>query len=311
VRIVAALGGNALLERGESPDAEIQEHHILRAVDALAPLCREHDVVVTHGNGPQVGLLALESDADPALTRGYPLDVLGAQTQGMIGYWLAQALRNAIPARAFGALVCQTVVDRTDPAFAAPSKFVGQVYTKQRADQLAAERSWVIRADGPGWRRVVASPHPHELVELAVIERLISGGTGVVCCGGGGIPVVRDDDGTLHGVEAVIDKDRTAALLAERLAADLLLVLTDVAAVQVRFGTPTARPLGHVSVETLRAQSFPDGSMGPKVEAVCAFVEATGRRAAIGRLEDAERIVEGTAGTVVEPGGSAQDAGVA
>jgi len=301
VRIVAALGGNALLERGESPDAEIQEHHVQRAVEALAPLCREHDVVVTHGNGPQVGLLAVESDADPALTRGYPLDALGAQTQGMIGYWLAQAMHNAAPARAFAALVCQTVVDGKDPAFAEPSKFVGQVYSEERAEQLAAERGWDVRADGANWRRVVPSPQPHEIVELAVIERLLGEGTGVICCGGGGIPVVRSHDGVLCGVEAVIDKDRTAALLAVQLGADALVILTDVAVVELDYGTPAARPLHRVSVGELRRHSFPAGSMGPKIESACTFVEATGRMAGIGRLEDAVAITRGTAGTIVVP----------
>jgi len=301
VRIVVALGGNALLERGEKPDAEIQEHHIVRAAVSLAPLCEAHDVVVTHGNGPQVGLLALESDADRALTHGYPLDVLGAQTQGMIGYWLAQALRNATAARPFVALVCQTVVSAEDPAFGAPSKFVGQLYDEVRAHQLAAARGWVVHPDGPGWRRVVPSPRPREIVELPLIERLVAEGTGVVCCGGGGIPVVRGAGGMLRGVEAVIDKDRTAALLAECLRADVLLILTDVAAVELDFGSSRARPLRGVSVDALRGYTFPDGSMGPKVEAACDFVEATGGTAAIGRLEDAVALVAGEAGTVVRP----------
>ncbi|HXY28360.1 MAG TPA: carbamate kinase, partial [Acidimicrobiales bacterium] len=210
----------------------------------------------------------------------------------------AQALGNAVPGRSFVALVCQTVVDAADPAFANPSKFVGQLYTKERAEQLAAERGWAIREDGTGWRRVVPSPQPRQLVELPMVQRLVAEGIGVVCCGGGGIPVVRHD-GALRGVEAVVDKDRTAALLAERLGADVLAVLTDVAAVELGFGTPSARPLHRVSVADLRRESFPDGSMGPKVEATCAFVEATGAMAAIGRLEDAAALVAGEAGTVV------------
>ena len=222
MRIVAALGGNALLERGEAPDAGIQQHHILRAVEALAPLSRAHDLVITHGNGPQVGLLALESDADPALTRGYPLDALGAQTQGMIGYWLAQALHNAVPTRDFAALVCQTIVNGDDPAFAKPAKFVGQGYERARAEQLAHERGWTIGRDGAAWRRVVPSPRPRQLVELPVIEHLLNSGIGVICAGGGGIPVCRGGDGLLHGVEAVVDKDLTAALLAHDLDADAL-----------------------------------------------------------------------------------------
>jgi len=304
VRIVAALGGNALLERGETPDAEIQQHHVLRAVEALAPLCRAHDVIITHGNGPQVGVLAVESDADPVLTRAYPLDVLGAQTQGMIGYWLLQALQNAVPSRTFAALVCQTVVGNDDPALAQPSKFVGQVYTEARAKQLAVERGWEIRRDGSAWRRVVASPLPKELAELEVIEHLLDGGVSVICAGGGGIPVVRGADGRLRGIEAVVDKDRTAALLAELTGADVLLLLTDVSAVELDFGTRSARPIRHTTVEELRRLQLPAGSMGPKVESACHFVEATGHDAAIGRLDDAEGLLLGTSGTVVHAAAS-------
>jgi carbamate kinase len=308
VRVVAALGGNALLERGENPDATIQQHHILRAVEALAPLCRDHDVVITHGNGPQVGLLALESDADRALSRAYPLDALGAQTQGMIGYWLAQALRNAVPTETFAALVCQTVVGIDDPGFANPSKFVGQVYEQAEAERLAKDRNWEIRQDGHTWRRVVPSPLPREIVELPVIERLLSSGFGVICCGGGGIPVVREAHGQLRGIEAVIDKDRTAALLAEQLGAEALLLLTDVAAVEADYGTPTARAIRETSSAELSQLKLPAGSMGPKVEAACSFVDATGHQAAIGRLEDAGELLAGTRGTVIRR--SASQAGV-
>lgn len=301
MRIVAALGGNALLERGEAPDAEIQEHHILRAAESLAPLSRFHDLVITHGNGPQVGLLALESESDPALTRAYPLDALGAQTQGMIGYWLAQAMSNAVRSRGFAAIVCRTIVDPDDPAFSRPSKFVGQVYSKARAEQLARERNWEVRRDGSAWRRVVPSPLPQEIIELSVVERLLDDGTGVICAGGGGIPVVRDAGGSLHGIEAVIDKDRTAALLAGLLRADALLLLTDVSAVEIGYGTSKARAIHHTSVAELRRHPFPDGSMGPKVEAACNFVESTGRMAAIGLLEDAEKLLLGSSGTVILP----------
>ena len=302
MRIVVALGGNALLERGEKPDAEIQEHHIAQAVDALAPLCHEHDVVITHGNGPQVGLLALESGSDRALSRAYPLDSLGAQTQGMIGYWLAQALDNAVSEKTFVALICQTVVDASDTAFTQPSKFVGQLYTEAEAASLAAKWGWSVKADGVGWRRVVPSPRPQEIVELPVLENLLSARSGVICCGGGGIPVVRSQQGALRGVEAVIDKDRTAGLLARLLGADFLLVLTDVEAVELDYATPAARPLRRTSSAELRALSFPDGSMGPKVEAACDFVDATGGMAAIGRLVDAGALVAGTAGTTVTRG---------
>ena len=307
MRIVAALGGNALLERGEKPDADIQESHIEQAVQALAPLARAHDLVLTHGNGPQVGMLALESARDPALTRPYSLDVLGAQTQGMIGYWLARALRGAALGRPAGCLVGQTKVDPDDPAFADPAKFVGPVYQQKEALDLAAARGWVVRRDGTAWRRVVPSPEPVEIMELPLIRVLLDSGALVVCAGGGGIPVVADASGTLRGVEAVVDKDLTAALLARALDADALLLLTDVDAVTDGFGTPDARPIRHATPSELRARSFPAGSMGPKAEAACRFVEATGRMAAIGRLDAAAALLRRTAGTIVSPQEPARD----
>ena len=301
MRVVAALGGNALLERGEKPDEDIQEHHVQQAVATLAPLARAHDLVVTHGNGPQVGMLALESASDPALTRPYSLDALGAQTQGMIGYWLARALRGAAPGKPAGCLVGQTRVDPDDPAFAHPTKFVGPVYEEKQAKDLAAERSWAVARDGEAWRRVVPSPEPLELVELPLIRQLVDSGAVVVCAGGGGIPVVADASGALRGVEAVVDKDLTAALLAEAVNADALLLLTDVDAVIDGFGTPDARPIRRATAAELRARSFPAGSMGPKVEAACRFVEATGKVAAIGRLDTAEALLRGEAGTTISP----------
>jgi carbamate kinase len=302
VRVVVALGGNALLTRSERPDADIQEHHVQAAVDALAPVFCEHTVVVTHGNGPQVGVLANESEGDRALTRPYPFDALGAQTQGMIGYWLLQALENALPDRHVASLVTQTVVAADDAAFASPSKFVGPVFDADSAHRLARDRSWTVAEDGPGWRRVVPSPRPLVIVELPVVEGLLATGTVVICAGGGGIPVVRDGSGRLRGVEAVIDKDLTAALLAEALDAEALVILTDVDAVEADHGTPAARPLGRVTVSELCAMSFPAGSMGPKIEAVCRFVEATGGIGAIGNLTDAPLLLAGTAGTQVERG---------
>ena len=301
MKVVVALGGNALLERGEAPDSGIQETHVASAVTALAPLAARHQLLITHGNGPQVGVLALESASDPALSRPYPFDVLGAQTQGMIGYWLVQALHNTVPAQRACCLVGRTVVHADDPAFAQPTKFVGPVYDEARARQLAAERGWNVRQDGAAWRRVVPSPEPVELVELNMIKALAGGGVIVVCAGGGGVPVVRDDAGALRGVEAVVDKDLTAALLARDLAADALLILTDVDAVEDGYGTPQARPIHRATPQELRARPFPAGSMGPKVEAACRFVEATGAMAAIGRLDDAEALLAGKAGTIVAP----------
>lgn len=301
VRIVAALGGNALLERGEKPDSDIQESHVQEAVRALAPLARAHDLVVTHGNGPQVGMLALESARDPALSHPYPFDVLGAQTQGMIGYWLARGLAAAAPGTSAGCLITQTVVSPDDPAFGDPTKFVGPVYTEDEAHALATARGWTMHRDGAAWRRVVPSPEPRELVELPVIEILLAAGVLVVCAGGGGIPVIAGEDGSWHGVEAVVDKDLTAALLATAVQADALLLLTDVDAVLDGFGTADARPISRATVAELRARSLPAGSMGPKVDAACRFTQATGRPAAIGRLRSAAAVLAGTAGTTVIP----------
>lgn len=219
----------------------------------------------------------------------------------MIGYWLVQAIENALPGRGVAALVCQTVVSADDPAFGDPRKFVGPLLDEATARRLAADRGWAVRPDEGGWRRVVPSPEPMAVVELPAIEALLGRGLVVVCAGGGGIPVTRAADGRLRGIDAVVDKDLTAALLAEQLHADMLLVLTDVSAVELGHGTPEARPLRHTTVAELRSHEFPAGSMGPKVEAVCRFVAATGRTAAIGRLADAVDLVGGTAGTVVAP----------
>jgi carbamate kinase len=301
MKVVIALGGNALLERGEAPDSDVQETHVISAVTALAPLARRHQLLITHGNGPQVGVLALESARDPALSRPYPFDVLGAQTQGMIGYWLVQALHNAVPGQPAGCLICRTVVHANDPAFANPTKFVGPVYDGAQARQLAAERGWDVRQDGTAWRRVVPSPEPVALMELDMIKLLAGRGAIVVCAGGGGVPVIREDNGALRGVEAVVDKDLTAALLAQDMAADALVILTDVEAVEDGYGTPTARPIHRATPQELRTRLFPAGSMGPKVEAACRFVEATGKMAAIGRLDDAQALLDGKAGTIVAP----------
>jgi carbamate kinase len=303
MRLVIAIGGNALLERGQQPDAAVQQANAVRAVEALALLAADHEVVITHGNGPQVGLLALESAADPALTVPYPFDVLGAQTQGMIGYWLLQALQNALPGRQVAAVVNQTLVSAADPAFAAPTKFVGPVYDEPTARRMRAERGWHVAPDGQYWRRVVPSPQPQRVVETRVVRLLLTSGAVVVCAGGGGVPVIRDEAGKLRGVEAVVDKDLATEVLAESLEADALLLLTDVPAVVRGYGTPDAQPIYRATPAALRREKFPSGSMGPKVAAVCRFVEITGDLAAIGALEDAPMILAGKAGTVVTPGG--------
>ncbi|MGW5414432.1 carbamate kinase [Actinomadura geliboluensis] len=301
MRVVVALGGNALVRRGETPDAAPQRANADRAVRSLAPLARAHELIVTHGNGPQVGVLALESVNDPSLTRPYPLDTIGAETQGMIGYWMLQALQNALPGRQVVAMINQTLVSAVDPAFEDPTKFVGQVYDRDEAEKLAAEYGWTVRQDGDGWRRVVPSPRPQRVIETRLIRELVRLGTVVVCAGGGGVPVFRNDVGRLEGVEAVIDKDLTASVLAESMDADALLILTDVPRVMRNYGTPEQEEITHTTPYELRAEDFPAGSMGPKVAAAVSFVERTGDMAAIGLLDQCVEILEGTAGTIVTP----------
>ncbi|MEU9386453.1 carbamate kinase, partial [Streptomyces sp. NPDC048279] len=277
MRIVVALGGNALLRRGDRPEAAVQQENVDRVVTALAALAHDHELVITHGNGPQIGLLAMESAADSALTIAYPLDMLGAETQGMIGALLARALHNALPGRRVATLVTHTLVRADDPAFEHPAKFVGQVYGQDVAKALARRRGWRTGLDGGGWRRVVPSPSPRGIVEIETIRELLDAGTLVICAGGGGVPVTADRvSGALTGVEAVVDKDLTAALLAEELKADFLLILTDVPCVYADYGTPDQRPVLDATPARLRGAGYPEGSMGPNAEAAARFVERTG-----------------------------------
>ena len=307
VKIVAALGGNALLRRGEKMTAAAQRINVRRAAAELAKLIKQgHQVVITHGNGPQVGLLALQSAAGPPEST-FPLDVLGAESEGMIGYLIEQELGNFLPEGALIAtLLTQTMVDPKDPAFRRPEKPIGPVYDEADARRLEGERGWRLARDGNGWRRVVASPEPLEILEARVISMLVERNVTVICAGGGGIPVVERETGDFVGVEAVIDKDRVSALLARQLGADMLLLLTDVDAVYLDFGTEKARPLARVAAQDLASMNFAAGSMGPKIDAAASFALMTGRPAAIGRLEDAVAIVSGRAGTTVDiagPGG--------
>jgi carbamate kinase len=300
MRIVIALGGNALLRRGEPADAETQRRNVATAVAAIAELAAEHEVIVTHGNGPQVGLLALQGDAYDAVAP-YPLDVLGAESEGQIGYLLDQELVNALGGRPVATLLTQVIVDLDDPGFAHPTKPIGPVYDRETAERLAAERGWSIAPDGPHYRRVVASPEPRSIVELQTLRLLAMARVLVVCVGGGGIPVAVDRDGRLRGVEAVIDKDLAAALLARGLNADALLLLTDVPSVQSDWRTPVARDIRRATPEELRSLSFAEGSMGPKIEAACRFADATGGLAGIGALADAAAILRGERGTMIAP----------
>jgi carbamate kinase len=294
VRIVVALGGNALATRGASLQAAAQEARVAEAAAVLAPLLRENDAVVTHGNGPQIGWLALEAES---AGQARPLDALGAETEGLVGYWLERELGSHLPERELATLLTRVEVDGADPAFRHPTKPIGPVLTQARARELAAERGWSVAPDRGGWRRVVASPEPRAVLALRSIELLLRAGVLVVCVGGGGIPVVRGADGRPRGVEAVIDKDLASALLATGLGAEALLLLTDVPGVYGEWPDRTGAVLRSATPELLRALRFDPGTMGPKVEAACRFVEAGGCFAAIGALADAQRVLLGEAGT--------------
>ncbi len=293
--VVVALGGNALLRRGEPLEADIQRKNIATAAKTIALIAQEYNVVLVHGNGPQVGLLALQNSAYTKVSP-YPLDVLGAESQGMIGYMLIQELKNLMPSRNVTALLTQVQVDPKDPAFANPTKFIGPVYEEAEARTLAEEKQWVVKADGKFFRRVVPSPLPQRIVEGDAIETLIAQGHLIICTGGGGIPVTWDGQ-SLTGIEAVIDKDMSAAYLAKQIKADALLILTDADAVYLDWGKPTQRPLRVTSPDELAGVKFDAGSMGPKVEASCEFVKATGGMVGIGSLEDGLAILKGEAGT--------------
>jgi carbamate kinase len=303
-RAVVALGGNALLRRGEPPEAANQADAARAAATALARVSGTHQLIVTHGNGPQVGLLALMSSAYTETTP-YPLDVLGSETEGQIGYVLELELDNAIPGEATVTVLTRVVVDAADPAFATPSKFIGPVYAERQARALSERHGWAVRRDGDAWRRVVPSPEPQRIVQLDAIKRLVDDGFLVVCAGGGGIPVVDDAVGHQQGVEAVIDKDLASSLLAGELGAETLVLATDVPAVYADYGTAAERPIIRATPAGLRASRFAAGSMGPKVEAACRFVERTGARAAIGSLSDINHVLNGTSGTQVVPDGPA------
>ena len=293
--LVVAVGGNALLQRGETMSHSNQEKNIAVAADALAKLSLDYRVVIVHGNGPQVGLLALQNlaytDAPP-----YPMDVLGAETQGMIGYMMAQALRRTQPSREVSTILTQVAVDNQDPAFADPNKFIGPVYDQSTAEMMAEKYGWTIKPDGEYWRRVVPSPHPQSILEIASIRSLLDNDQIVICCGGGGCPVVIGEQG-YQGVEAVIDKDWSAAVLATQLGAEHFLILTDGDYVCVDWGTPDEKPLYDVSVAEINQYQFAAGSMAPKVDACCEFARATGGTGHIGSLHKANEVMARVSGT--------------
>ena len=299
MKVVIALGGNALLRREQLMTEPNQRENVEIAARSLAEVARRNRIIVTHGNGPQVGLLALQSYALDSVPP-YSLDVLGAESEGMIGYLIEQALGNLLgPRQLIATLLTQIEVDPLDPAFQSPSKPIGPLYNKETAERLATLHGWSIAPDGDSYRRVVPSPLPRHIFEIKVIEFLVRQGVIVICAGGGGIPTIHRNDGTLIGVEAVIDKDHAGALLAEELHADAYLMLTDVNAVYTGWGTSEARAIRRAPPKALRAMAFAAGSMAPKVEAACEFVTRTGGIAGIGALPDAAAMLGKTAGTLV------------
>ncbi|MGY2237416.1 carbamate kinase [Pseudomonas gingeri] len=297
MRIVVALGGNALLRRGEPMTADNQRANIRIATEQIARIHPGNQLVIAHGNGPQVGLLSLQAAAYTQVSP-YPLDVLGAETEGMIGYIIEQELGNLLDFEVpFATLLTQVEVDPGDPAFQHPSKPIGPVYTKAEAERLAAEKGWSIAPDGDKFRRVVASPKPKRIFEIRPIKWLLDKGSIVICAGGGGIPTMYGEDGKLKGIEAVIDKDLCSALLAEQLDSDLLVIATDVNAAFVDWGLPSQKAIAQAHPDDLEKLGFAAGSMGPKVQAACEFARHTGKVAVIGSLADIEAIVQGKAGT--------------
>ncbi len=299
MRIVIALGGNALLRRGEPLSADNQRENVRTACMQIARIAAGNELVVAHGNGPQVGLLALQGAAYKDVP-AYPLDVLGAETEGMIGYIIEQELGNLLPIEVpLATLLTQVEVDPEDPAFKQPTKPIGPVYSREEAERLAEEKGWAIAADGDRFRRVVPSPQPQRIFEIRPIGWLLEKGSVVICAGGGGIPTVYDRNGRLQGVEAVIDKDLCSALLAEQLNADLLVIATDVDGAYLDWGTPQQRRISEAHPDQLASLAFAAGSMGPKVQAACEFARNTGNVAVIGSLEQIEAIIQGRAGTRV------------
>lgn len=304
MKIVVALGGNALLKRGEPMTAQNQAANIRVAAEQLAKIKPNNELIISHGNGPQVGLLALQHaayHAQDAKIEPYPLDILVSQTVGMIGYMLQQELTNLIPEHPTQALVTQVIVDKHDPAFAKPSKPIGQVYSQAEAEKLATEKGWTVMADGQYFRRAVPSPKPVGVTGIEAVKALLAQDQIVICGGGGGVPSFCNEKGELQGVEAVVDKDLATAVISENLDADLFIIATDVDAACIDFQKPTQRKIAKGNPEALEAlaSEFASGSMGPKVQAVINFVKATGKDAAIGSLAQIQDIVAGKAGTRV------------
>lgn len=301
MRVVVALGGNALLRRGQALTVANQRENVQTAAKSLAPIAEEHELVISHGNGPQVGLLALQAEAYDKDSES-PLDVLGARTEGGIGYMIEQELGNLLPVeRPFATMLTMIEVHEDDPAFSNPTKFIGPVYEEAEAKELAEKKGWTVKADGKKWRRVVPSPRPQKIFQIRPLKWLLEKNTILVCAGGGGIPTMYDENKKLHGADAVIDKDLASSLLARELDADFFIMATDVEGVYKGWGTPEQELIKSVSPSQVDLNAYAAGSMGPKVQGACEFVEKTGKKAAIGALADIHKILKGEAGTVFVP----------
>lgn len=301
MRIVIALGGNALLKRGEPMHYEVQQANVRMACQQIAKVLPGNELIITHGNGPQVGLIALQQNTYPDVPM-YPLDAIGAESVGMIGYMIARELTNVVPRSiTVTNVLTQTEIDPNDPAFKHPTKPIGPIYTKEEAERLRQTNGWTMASDNDKFRRVVASPDPQRILGLSALKTLIENGHLVVCCGGGGVPVYFDKEGQLIGAEAVIDKDLASSLLAISVNADLFVIATDVEGVYTDWRKPSQSLIRQIDATSLRKLTFAQGSMAPKIEAACRFVGKTGKTAIIGALDQIEKVIDGKSGTLVHP----------
>jgi len=299
--IVLALGGNALLQRGEPQEEENLVNNIKRAVKAIANLAKDHTLILCHGNGPQVGLLSLQADAYHEV-KPYGLDVLCAESQGMIGYLLQRELNSELKDKTVVTLITQVIVDHNDPAFKQPSKPIGPFYSKEEANQYQQEKNWQFIEEKNGFRRIVPSPMPFEIVELPLIKLLVENRCLVICGGGGGISVFKNVNNQLVGIESIIDKDLTAAEIAIALKADKFVILTDIDGVYKNWEQKNAQVIRNITSDELEQMQFAAGSMEPKIKAATKFVQDTNKKVMIGALIDAEKVLREEAGTTIVKG---------
>jgi len=308
-KVLIALGGNALLQAKEKGTAEDQLKHVKETAKHFLDIIKEGYLIsVTHGNGPQVGAILLQNELSHDILPDMPLDICGAESQGLIGYMIQRLTFNEIVKQKddikVASILTQVLVDKNDEAFEKPTKPVGPYYSKEEAEELKLNKNWtMVEQTGKGYRRCVPSPEPKEIIEAFSISHLFDKKVIVISCGGGGIPVIRNEDGTLIGIEAVIDKDKTAALLAKTIKADVLMILTDVEKAYINFHKPNQQELNKITVKEARnyleEAQFAEGSMGPKIEAACRFVESGGKRAIITSLKKAVLALKGKTGTII------------